>query len=360
MKIGILTVHRAINVGAVLQCYALQEVLKSLGHDVWVINYQQSEVESSNRPHYSFSKLLSLLFHGHLRSVYNYHNDKKNQIKKNNNFNKFLTEYLHCTSICNIDSIPSDFDVYVIGSDQVWNWNIFKHQDPIFWGKFYRKDNARIISYAASTSIDSLNKTEKEFIEKSLRQFSLISVRERTVAEYMNNSYTLTHKVESHIDPTLIAPMSIWDSFKSEFVPDEPYIFVYAARPYKLNPKLVKQRAEELANKIGCKVVYMSYLLYAPVDYVALIRNASAVITSSFHGVAFSLIFNRPLYALAYGDEQDYRYMDLLQSLDAVDRIFPIQNEIKVTEQEYSHINKIIKNKTRESLEYIKIVISND
>ena len=53
MKIGILTVHRAINVGAVLQCYALQETLKSLGHEVWVINYVQEKVERTDRPVYS-------------------------------------------------------------------------------------------------------------------------------------------------------------------------------------------------------------------------------------------------------------------------------------------------------------------
>ena len=119
MRVGILTVNRAINVGAVLQAYALQEMLRSIGHDAWVINYIQPEVEKSNRPVYTFSKMIRLLLHGHLRSVYYYPDEKKKQKVKNSHFDDFLKNYLHCTPICDQENIPTDFDAYVIGSDQV-------------------------------------------------------------------------------------------------------------------------------------------------------------------------------------------------------------------------------------------------
>ena len=86
---------------------------------------------------------------------------------KNSHFDDFLENYLHCTPICDQENIPADFDAYVIGSDQVWNRNIFQRQDPIFWGHFNRKEGAKVISYAASTSIQSLKETDKRFIEDS-------------------------------------------------------------------------------------------------------------------------------------------------------------------------------------------------
>jgi len=354
MKVGILTVNRAINVGAVLQAYALQELLRSLGHDAWVINYLQPEVEASNRPVLSFSGMMRLLVHGHLRSVYYYpRNIKGNRIRKGN-FDNFLSVYLKCTPLCDKDSIPSDFDAYVIGSDQVWNWNIFHRQDPVFWGRFERKPDSKLVSYAASTSIESLRKTNRAFIEESLGNFSLLSVREMPVATFMNKEYNLPYRVEANIDPTLAANPVIWDSFESTYVPNEPYIFVYAARTYMKNPGLVRQRAQELGARMNCKVVYMSYGMHSPVDYVALIKHAQAVVTSSFHGVAFSLIFNRPLFALLYGDEQDYRYKDLLETLGASDRLFDIEKELVIRSQEYEIVNSNLQLKREVSLNYLK------
>lgn len=354
MKVGILTVNRAINVGAVLQAYALQEILRSIGHDAWVINYMQPEVENSNRPKHTFSKMLKLLFQGHLRSVCYYPSSIRGQEIKNSHFDYFLNHYLHCTPICNKDTIPTDFDAYVIGSDQVWNWNIFHRQDPVFWGLFNKKENAKLVSYAASTSKESLQKTDKSFIENALSKFSLISVREEPSAQFLNQEYNIPIEVTTNIDPTLAANPEIWNKFESDIVPNEPYIFAYAARSYKKNPPLFVQRANELGKKMNCRVVFMSYLNHSPVDYVALIKHAQAVITSSFHGVAFSLIFNKQLFAMLYSDEQDYRYRALLESLDASDRLFEINSNIAVRTQDYRNVKAKLMKKAEESFDYLK------
>ena len=354
MKIGILTVNRAINVGAVLQAYALQEMLRKIGHDTWIINYLQPEVEKSNRPKYTLKGMIKLFLNGHLRSFYHYPSSQKRQKIKEENFDYFLSNYLNCTPLCDDKSIPIDFDGYVIGSDQVWNRNIFQRQDPVFWGMFKKNDNAKLVSYAASTSIDSLNQTEKSFIESALAQFSLISVREEPVANFINKMYHIPLQVQANIDPTLAAPHEIWESFESDIVPKEPYIFVYAARTYKQNPKLVHDKAEELGKKMHCKVVYMSYAKHSPVDYVALIKHAKAVVTSSFHGVAFSLIFNRQLFALLYGDEQDYRYKYLLESLGASDRLFNIDADIPIRPQDYTSVNRNLGIKSARAIHFLE------
>lgn len=356
MRVGILTVNRAINVGAVLQAYALQEMLRSIGHDAWVINYKQPEVENSNRPVHTFAKMMYLLVQGHLRSVYYYPNERKRQKMKNSHFDNFLENYLHCTPVCEQESIPTDFDAYVIGSDQVWNRNIFHRQDPVFWGHFKNKEGAKLVSYAASTSIPSLKETDKQFIEDSLKHFSLISVREEPVAKFLNQEYSLPVEVTTNIDPTLAANPKIWDGFESDMVPNEPYIFAYAARSYRKAPSLFIKRAEELGKKMKCKVVYMNYINHGPVDYVALIKHAQAVITSSFHGVAFSLIFNRQLFAMLYGDEQDYRYKALLESIGASDKLFNIENEIIVQNQSSVSNNTSLYASKAKALSFLQLI----
>ena len=98
----------------------------------------------------------------------------------------------------------------------------------------------------------------------------------------------------------------------------------------------------------------MSYLNHGPVDYVALIKHAKAVVTSSFHGVAFSVIFNRPLFALLYGDEQDYRYKNLLTSLAASDRLFNIEEDIVIKPQDYTEVNANLERYKEKAAQFIK------
>lgn len=342
MKIGILTFHRAINYGAVLQAYALKETLKSLGHDAWVIDYRQPKVEKVDRPTFSAKKRWNLLKGFHLRSWLRYNKDKKENLAKRMRFDDFTNTYLHLTRPCTISSMPQDFDIYISGSDQVWNHRICGGMDDAYWGNFQKPKNSKMVAYAASTSVPDLQKNTHEELQAGLNNFDLISVRENAVRDFLNTNFNTPNEVLTVLDPTLVADRSIWDSFESGKYKDKKYVLYFAARTFKPNPSIVKEKAEFLAKEIGCEAISISLREHSPSDFVELFKHASYIVTSSFHGVAFSLIFNRPLFAVMYGDEQDGRYVNLLRSLGAKQMVLGVNEIPHPIENDFTKINEKI------------------
>jgi hypothetical protein len=354
MKIGILTVHRAINFGAVLQCYALQETLRSLGHDVWVINYVQEKVERTDRSRLTWKSFWWLVKGLHLRSLFYLPRDYRNRKTSFANFDGFLDDFLHCTEPCDKDHIPQDFDAYVIGSDQLWNSHIFGYAEQVFWGNFPHAANSKVVAYAPSTSVQDLKKQDSAFIQRSLNNFDLLSTREKTVADYLNATYNTKVPVQTVLDPTLVADPKTWHSIKCDKFANEKYVFVFEARPCNGVFGVLQPMAERLAEKLGCKVMHISLHKHSPIDFLDIVRHASYVVTSSFHGVAFSLIYNRPLYAVCYGDEQDARYVDLLTNLGANSMLADVDSELAVQNIDYTSINRKMEELRQPSLNYLK------
>ena len=342
MKIGILTFHRAINYGAVLQAYALKETLKSLGHDAWVIDYRQPKVEKVDRPTFSAKKRWDLLKGFHLHSWLNYNKEKRVSLEKRKRFDDFTNQYLHLTPPCIASSMPQDFDMYISGSDQVWNHRICGGMDDVYWGNFQKPKNSKMVAYAASTSIQELQKNTQEELQAGLNNFDLIGVRENKVRDFLNAYFSTSNEILTVLDPTLVADCSIWDSFESGKHKGQKYVLYFAARIYEPNPSIVKEKAELLAKEIGCKAISISLREHSPSDFVELFKHASYIVTSSFHGVAFSLIFNRPLYAIMYGDEQDGRYVNLLRSVGAEKMLLGIDDIPCPVKIDYSEINQKI------------------
>ena len=157
MKIGLLTFHCAHNYGAVLQCYALQETLISMGHEVEVINYRPKYLIASYK-RFELHRFISL----------NLINSLKNSIKeallagrrfrRYKAFEEFITNRLNLSERVNANNIPSKYDIYIIGSDQIWNPKITKGFDSVYWGQFkFPKERRRYIAYAASMEIKRIN-----------------------------------------------------------------------------------------------------------------------------------------------------------------------------------------------------------
>lgn len=353
MRIGILTFHRAINYGAVLQCYALQQTLKQLGHEVEVINYQQPRVERTDRMPFNENDKLNLLKGFHLRSWWNYDKDKTVVLERRSHFDGFLAKYFILTEPCTLETIPQDFDVYVIGSDQVWNSHICDGLDPVFWGDFKHSSNSKIISYAASTSYKDITKFPKAEIENLLSNFYAISSREQEVVDYFNNDLNVNSVAHVVLDPTLLTNKIVWDRMLNDKYKDKKYVLYFAARSYQPNPSLIKQKATALANVMGCEVMTIDFNKDTPEDFVSKFRYASAVVTSSFHGVAFSLIFNRNLYAIKHGDEQDARYVNVLNSLGVSYMLHSVDDLLNCKQDDYNVIQKTLNGFRKKSLDYI-------
>ncbi len=357
MKVGILTVHRAINMGAVLQCYALQETLKSLGHDVWVIDYVQEKVERTDRPQPSREGKRRLLMGLHLRSWFYYDRNARSRRVTYERFDDFLHSCLQLTAPCDADHIPTDFDACVVGSDQLWNSNIFGYAEPVFWGNFSRPAKSILMAYAPSTSVRNLKTYPREWIQKSLSHFDYLSAREKSVSEYLNSEFQQPTEVKTVLDPTLLARPEIWQGIECSKYKGKKYILAYAARAYTGGgEEPVKTIAKKIWSEFGDEysIIGISLRHDSPIDFIDKIKHASCVVSSSFHGIVFSLIFRRPLFAVKYDDEQDARYVDLLNNIGASQALVNKHSEIRMQEMDYDYIHAQLDSLRKPSEDYLK------
>ncbi len=187
MRIGILTFHLAHNYGAVLQCYALQEVLRGMGHDVWVIDYQQPFMVEWFRPKrlFGFRSFLKAFKKGCLAE---YMRKSIHPYKVAHRFEAFRKKYLQLTKKCyGVDDIPS-MDLYIVGSDQPWNPDLTGGADMVYYGQFLRPSTSRLATYAMSGSIEAISKVGWENVKQYSTSFDALSFREenleKKIAEY--------------------------------------------------------------------------------------------------------------------------------------------------------------------------------
>ncbi len=349
MKIGILTFHCAHNYGAVLQCYALQEFLKGLGHDVNVIDYRPSYLNSyykaiNIRANRNIFKVLKNIIGCVLKYSRN--------VRRIQAFNTFIEGRLSLSPFCE-KTIVSDFDAYIFGSDQIWNPRISDGFDEIFWGNLpFVKGNKKYISYAASMGKDSLTENEKERITEYLRNIDAISVRENILKSMLA---PLTDKnVLQVLDPTLLAPRSVWDKLEDK-IEERGYVLVYQVRKNENTMEIAKHIARQLNTKVITLVSGVSWSMErnkkscaSPEDFVSYFKHASCIVTTSFHGTAFSVIFNKPFYCIELGDGADGRSKSLLHSLHLGDRMIDKLARPSFTEVDYTeaskHLNGLRKN----------------
>lgn len=320
MKVGILTFHCAHNYGAVLQCYALQETLKGMGHEVEVIDYRPEfllspyEVWNIRRYGSDNSFLKRLMLECLTLSRW---------IVRHKAFDLFIQTRLCLTKE---KTIPSSFDAYIIGSDQVWNPRITKGFHLPYFGYFeFQKGSKKYIAYAASMEASSLSQEAKDFYAKALDNFDAISVREKSLADLLQ---PLTpKKVETVLDPTLLANTGIWESIVKRPLLNGKYVLVYQVGRDKNTQRI----AHHIANQIEAKVIEITslvnwrykknvYQCCSLEEFLGWIKYACCVVTTSFHGTAFSVIFKRPFYCLKLG-RGDTRVASLLQELGLADRM---------------------------------------
>ena len=228
MKIGILTFHCAHNYGAVLQCYALQETLKNMGHDVEVINYRPNYLTRPYKPlnmHRVIRKNLLKALEQLLIQIITWR-------KRTHRFREFvqfekaniqLSKWTGSTS----QGMPQDYDIYIIGSDQVWNSSITHGPEPLYLANFpFPKAGKKYIRYAISMGKEIFSTSkEKEIICNALKNFDFLSVREGNLSILLQ-SYT-PKKIYKVLDPTLLAAPSIWKNISKHPIKKKKSVVVY-------------------------------------------------------------------------------------------------------------------------------------
>lgn len=313
MKIGIITVHRAYNYGSVLQCYALQEYLRSQGHDVWIVDYRQQWTEETYST-FSISKISRLfakpkaLIRYVLKTPQRYCLNRSRQVI----FKNFCSHY-RLTEACGIN-IVSGFDCYIIGSDQLWSFACVGGEDPVYTGNFLHDKNSRIVGYALSSNFQSIQTLGAKGLNRIISNFDKLSFREESIISLIKEYTGKT--LQQVLDPTLLVNENVWQSFIDySRWKDKKYIAIYQARGVHGDKNFLIKKARALCKQIGGEVIDMSNMTYPVEDFLSIIKYAQFVITTSFHATVFSIIFETPCYAVRLEDGYDCRYVDLLNSL---------------------------------------------
>lgn len=367
MKIGILTFHRALNYGAILQCYALSQVLKEMGHEVEVIDYRPNYIEKYRDPWnvYAMTKAKGVVAKVKVAlGILVYLKPKRRAARK---FNNFIAKYIRLSNkvVENIQDIPNDYDVYVLGSDQIWNPVICDGYSTVFWGQFNHKEKSKIITYAASMRLMSIPEKDKEKIKNYLSSFHAISVRENSLNTLLYELNAINSSVV--IDPTLLASLDIFDK-----IAVRPSIDRYVLLITLEKDSHAFEFAQRIANQLNCKIVrlaavrnlHLDRLRYnainkfgvKPEEYCGLFKYATCVVGISFHATAFSLMFKRNFYVLE--SEGRDRAFNLLSYLGLEDRMVSSTSNVRFTSVNYLHYDELMERKRKESLEFLIKAIS--
>lgn len=357
MKVGIITFHRADNYGAVLQAYALIETLRSHGYITEIIDYAPSSLtDQYNIFNFNVSggtaKLKELL-RGSIRLCLNFP-------KKHRKFEAFRKMYLPISvSYTNAGDIAG-YDAYIAGSDQIWN-GVTTDSDPAFFLSF-RTCDSKTISYAASIGLDVLSEGQRAYVRDNLHYIDYISVRELSAVELIQSM--TDRPVTQVLDPTLLADASIYRQLIGERLIKQPYIFVYKMT---YNPLTLKT-ALAISKQTGLKVVVLpvyerighdigEHCLFGqgPLDFLTLLYHASFVVTDSFHGLAFSVVFHKNFLTTLH-PQRSGRIRSLLSLLDLDSR--RIENAAQLTQNlpftvDYSKSDLILQKEKERSLSFL-------
>lgn len=363
MNVGILTFHNAHNYGAALQAYALKRKLTAMGHEAHIVNYRNAKVERNYqkqlKANLSFCDLLhpSILKYkvGFMRNIKTIQNPWDTQW---NRFEEFINTYL-VEGSC-LDSTKEiakkAYDALIVGSDQVWSSQITGGLDPAYLLDF--DYSGRKISYAASISGGKIPLKEKEVFSRALRGFDYLSVRERTLADSIRQNYGL--QVFDVLDPTLLLEAQNYEPlFKSYGTDLKDYLFAY----YVVEDSEMDRCAAFLSKKKNIKRIGLHYYMkkefdreqefadFGPIEFLNAIRNAKMVVTNSFHGTVFSILFQKEFYSVC---RDNARIWNLLDALGLNDREVEGMNDIDLSRTiDYGVVQKKLKKYRKESEAYL-------
>lgn len=351
MKVITVTTQKADNYGAVLQAYALQQTLFKLGYDNEILDCSDNEKHSV-----SFNLLIRRMALNFQNTIF-YSRYKKMSGRFSGFRNSLLKQTAPYNSIEEVQKNPPDADIYLTGSDQVFA--LGNQLVPIRFLDFGDSDKVRA-SYAASKGLFEKDEKSIEYLRRMLSRFNCISSREEQGTKYIEN--TLGFDCETHIDPVFLLDRDQWNKITPEARIKKPYILCFRMLRHDAFQPLV----DKLKKETGWQVVSIQprtdkklkadkYLFdVTPQEFVQLIRDADAVVTTSFHATAFSVIFNKKFYSLI--DYKPERAIALCTMFGLENRLVR-KNDTQFAGLEdinYSTFETVINEKRNDSFSYLK------
>lgn len=302
MKTFTVTIHNSTNYGAWLQAFALQNAIESLGHENLIFDYvyETSDTKQSFRS----ARQLAVMLAYRVISLF-----RISKIRKRRQaFRHFAQEHLRMSepyrSMEELRSNPPEAEVYITGSDQVWN---FLQREPFMESRFldFGPASVKRVSYAASVANLNYTDEQKAWVREKLSRFDAISLREKSAQEYISG--IIGRRTELVMDPVFLPAQSVWEKLAQSRAINEPYILIYQVQSCPGMDEVIA----ELKRKTGFKTVailptvitwvHTDIRLFdvSPEEFVGLFRGAEIVVSASFHGTAFGLISGKPTYAMS-------------------------------------------------------------
>lgn len=363
-RVGILTFHSANNFGALLQAISLQKTIaKHDGVECELINYEPDFI----RKDYSISPFKSKRSKAIVKEVLRIPDKKKRNLK----FEEFRRQNTICTSLCQREDdfkrICESFDKIVVGSDQVWNYNLTGKDMHYFLPTI--DGSVEKFAYAASTGgADFSSKIADEMI-RCLQEFDSISVREAASKEAIQQMVDKKN-IEVVLDPVFLTERDDWEKLAAKSVKKDYILF------FKMGYSKTADPALEFAKKLSQKTGYELLMLWdqetwfryrdvkhigavGPAEFLCWINEAKCVVTNSFHATAFSIILNTSFYVETEIERKD-RVLNIL-------KIFGLEgwglvkgqtgNALAIPQIEWEAVNTKLQNERSKSLDYINKIL---
>ena len=367
MKVGILTFHNAHNFGAVLQAYALKTCVKQMGHEVCIVNYRNPKIQSVYPkylpPRFTkktlYPKNWKQFIYDTLRGIYG----QKEWSKRWKSFEAFIDNQLldgqkQLVGMADIGNL--ELDACLLGSDQIWSSFLTGTLDPVYFGKFKQKE--KIISYAASLANGSIPVEEESAFLELTKNIDVLSVREEKLA---NNLKRITgREVTTTIDPTLLLEAKDYEQMfpakPVREVPKEPYIFAY----FVVEEQAVSDCAKALAKVCNLPLYELhcyhmpecseqnQYADLGPGEFLEHIKHAEYVVTNSFHGTVFSILYQRKFFSVY---KKNGRVDNLLGFLGIPERHVEMPQQMDVESTiDYKQVLDKLAVYRKESIEFLR------
>lgn len=373
-KIGIITILNVNNYGAELQAFALHHKLKLMGYDNEVINYLYYKnpnyiTESKSAPLIKAPKINKLkdFVIKWIDKYSRFTNPEIAKVRKErfDNFHGKLTAlspvYNSYSALYNAE-LP--YETVIVGSDQVWNPNNGTNLDPYFLT--FAKNGMKKISFASSFGVGKINSEHHSVYKKWLNNIDHIATREADGVKIIKE---IADRDATHVvDPTLLLTKKEWESILVPYESSEPYILLFIFK----ESKYVTDFAYHLQKQTGYKIIrvcknemrvenddkILNIRDFGPLEFLGLYQSASIVLTTSFHGTVFSLIFEKPFYTITPSSKNNNsRQQGLLNLMEQPERLinegdnFPDVSNLEI---EFTGVRQIIEKERNKSVEFLQ------
>lgn len=376
-RVGIISMYyKNYNYGGMLQSFALCEAISKYTNCVEQISYDRfKQRQSTKQKAWKIlkEKGIRVFIRRGIRATRRFFNRYVNVKleQRNKLFEEFMQSIPHSKYVSEerLSDLNELYDIFICGSDQIWN--------PVWWNDAFFlsfvNDGKIKASYAASIGVSKMSEEQKQYMCSKIKDFNYISIRESNLKKELE--HVLERGIECVLDPTMLLSKEEYEHMCVKSIVNTPYVFVYLLGNSRANKNTVKK----VADKAGLKIVYIpfvaecgfgddlfgDYALYnvGPIQFLTLIRDAELVLTDSFHGSAFSILFEKNFYTL-YREKKNKkdsmmsRLETLLCQFNLEDRLVCNYGEIEAASLiDYKQVNMKLLAERKRSLSYIAKVL---